>query len=271
MGVWLFYVQHQFEHTVWAHDETWNLHEVALHGSSYYVLPGILRWFTANIGVHHVHHLCSRIPYYRLPRVLREHPELSDIGRLTLVAKHQMRAPGAVGREPQEADLVPRDAPHAGVAARRVIHALGQAPGEPLKNRHRMANKLELLAISRSERPAAPRAGGPFVANPGTLVSRYERAKKDPGEEMTCVRLYWPRASLWCSPRARPWPSKKPIKIGFVSTFSGPVAVIGNNMRNSLRARARSFGPQDGRPAGRGDLRGRRLQAGGRQAEDARS
>ncbi len=84
MGVWLFYVQHQFEHTVWAHDETWNLHEVALRGSSYYVLPGILRWFTANIGVHHVHHLCSRIPYYRLPRVLREHPELSDIGRLTL-------------------------------------------------------------------------------------------------------------------------------------------------------------------------------------------
>ena len=48
------------------------------------MLPGILRWFTANIGVHHVHHLCSQIPYYRLPRVLREHPELGDIGRLTL-------------------------------------------------------------------------------------------------------------------------------------------------------------------------------------------
>ena len=83
-GVWLFYVQHQFEHTVWADDEQWDLHEAALHGSSHYVLPGILRWFTANIGVHHVHHLCSRIPYYRLPRVLREHPELRDIGRLTL-------------------------------------------------------------------------------------------------------------------------------------------------------------------------------------------
>ena len=84
MGVWLFYVQHQFEHTVWAHNEAWNLHEVALHGSSYYVLPGILSWFTANIGIHHVHHLCSRIPYYRLPRVLRENPELGAIGRLTL-------------------------------------------------------------------------------------------------------------------------------------------------------------------------------------------
>ena len=84
MGVWLFYVQHQFEHTVWDDNEHWNLHEVALHGSSYYVLPGVLRWFTANIGIHHVHHLCSRIPYYRLPRVLREHPELGAIGRLTL-------------------------------------------------------------------------------------------------------------------------------------------------------------------------------------------
>ena len=84
MGVWLFYVQHQFEHTVWADDASWELHEVALHGSSHYVLPGVLRWFTANIGVHHVHHLCSRIPYYRLPRVLRDHPELGEIGRLTL-------------------------------------------------------------------------------------------------------------------------------------------------------------------------------------------
>ncbi|HEX5508844.1 MAG TPA: fatty acid desaturase [Pseudolabrys sp.] len=84
LGVWLFYVQHQFEHTVWMNNENWSLHEAALHGSSYYVLPGILRWFTANIGAHHVHHLCSRIPYYRLPRVLREHPELGAIGRLTL-------------------------------------------------------------------------------------------------------------------------------------------------------------------------------------------
>jgi omega-6 fatty acid desaturase (delta-12 desaturase) len=84
MGVWLFYVQHQFEQTTWATNETWNLQEAALHGSSYYVLPGILRWFSANIGIHHVHHLCSRIPYYRLPRVLHENPELGTIGRLTL-------------------------------------------------------------------------------------------------------------------------------------------------------------------------------------------
>jgi omega-6 fatty acid desaturase (delta-12 desaturase) len=85
IGVWLFYVQHQFEDTVWAHERNWNLHAVALRGSSYYDLPGILRWFTANIGVHHIHHLCSRIPYYRLPLVLRDYPNLKGIGRLTLV------------------------------------------------------------------------------------------------------------------------------------------------------------------------------------------
>ena len=84
-GVWLFYVQHQFEETFWAHDGEWNLHKAALHGSSHYDLPAILRWFTANIGVHHVHHLCSRIPYYRLPQALRDHPELREVGRLTLL------------------------------------------------------------------------------------------------------------------------------------------------------------------------------------------
>lgn len=85
IGVWLFYVQHQFENTLWATPPDWSLHEAALHGSSHYDLPPVLRWFTANIGVHHVHHLCSRIPFYRLPQVLRDHPELAKIGRLTLV------------------------------------------------------------------------------------------------------------------------------------------------------------------------------------------
>jgi omega-6 fatty acid desaturase (delta-12 desaturase) len=84
-GVWLFYVQHQFEQTTWERDPDWNLHGDALHGSSHYELPAILRWFTANIGIHHIHHLCSRIPYYRLPQALRDHPELRGVGRLTLL------------------------------------------------------------------------------------------------------------------------------------------------------------------------------------------
>ena len=83
-GVWLFYVQHQFEGTWWRRDGDWDLPEASLHGSSHYDLPAPLRWVTANIGMHHLHHLSSRIPYYRLPRALRDHPELAAIGRVTL-------------------------------------------------------------------------------------------------------------------------------------------------------------------------------------------
>lgn len=83
MGVWLFYVQHQFKEVQWTRDGHWVHQDAALSGSSYYDLPGVLRWFTANIGIHHVHHLNSRIPYYRLQQVLDDHPELKKIGRLT--------------------------------------------------------------------------------------------------------------------------------------------------------------------------------------------
>ena len=84
IGVWLFYVQHQFEETHWDDAEQWDMHEAALYGSSHYDLPVVLRWLTANIGVHHVHHLYSRIPFYRLMDVLRDHPSLADVKRLTL-------------------------------------------------------------------------------------------------------------------------------------------------------------------------------------------
>lgn len=84
IGVWLFYVQHQFEETHWAKGEDWQLHDAALEGSSHYVLPQPLRWLTGNIGIHHVHHLYSRIPFYRLPEVLREHRSLAEAQRLTI-------------------------------------------------------------------------------------------------------------------------------------------------------------------------------------------
>ncbi|MGZ8286346.1 MAG: fatty acid desaturase [Allosphingosinicella sp.] len=84
LGVWFFYVQHQFEHTQWDRGEDWCFHSSALHGSSHYDLPPILRWFSANIGVHHVHHLASRIPFYRLPEVLREVPVLARCSRMTI-------------------------------------------------------------------------------------------------------------------------------------------------------------------------------------------
>ena len=83
-GVWLFYVQHQFETTHWDSEQDWQLHDAALEGSSHYVLPPVLQWVSANIGIHHVHHLYSRIPFYRLPEVLRDHTELADCNRMTI-------------------------------------------------------------------------------------------------------------------------------------------------------------------------------------------
>ena len=84
IGVWLFFVQHQFEDTHWEPEEGWQVHDAALHGSSHYDLPPVLRWLTANIGIHHVHHLYSRIPFYRLAEVLRDHGELAESQRLTI-------------------------------------------------------------------------------------------------------------------------------------------------------------------------------------------
>lgn len=83
-GVWLFYVQHQFEDTHWETDKEWDLHDAALHGSSHYVMPAVLQWLSANIGIHHVHHLFSRIPFYRLPEVLSEHHDLATSNRMTI-------------------------------------------------------------------------------------------------------------------------------------------------------------------------------------------
>ncbi len=83
-GVWLFYVQHQFDETHWSRPPDWSQEEAALHGSSYYDLPQPLMWLTGNIGIHHLHHLSSRIPFYRLPQVLRDYPDLKAVGRITL-------------------------------------------------------------------------------------------------------------------------------------------------------------------------------------------
>ncbi|MBC7102196.1 MAG: fatty acid desaturase [Parvibaculum sp.] len=85
MGVWLFYVQHQFETTSWDKSEDWDRNSGALNGSSYYVLPRVLGWFTGNIGLHHIHHLCSHIPNYRLQECLDAMPEVKTINRLTIM------------------------------------------------------------------------------------------------------------------------------------------------------------------------------------------
>ena len=84
IGVWLFFVQHQFEETLWEKSDDWNREHLAMHGSSYYDLPKPLMWLTGNIGIHHVHHVVANIPFHRLPKTLEDHPVLKEIGRLTL-------------------------------------------------------------------------------------------------------------------------------------------------------------------------------------------
>ena len=83
-GAWLFYVQHHFEPTYFRRNEDWNYFDAGLIGSSLYDLPPILRWFTADIGIHHVHHLDSQIPNYRLKECFDANPELQQVARLTL-------------------------------------------------------------------------------------------------------------------------------------------------------------------------------------------
>jgi omega-6 fatty acid desaturase (delta-12 desaturase) len=84
IGVWLFYVQHQFEDAYWQRSESWSYDEAALKGSSYLRLPGVLQFFTGNIGLHHVHHLSTRIPNYNLQRAYDAYPDLGNVPTLSL-------------------------------------------------------------------------------------------------------------------------------------------------------------------------------------------
>jgi omega-6 fatty acid desaturase (delta-12 desaturase) len=85
-GVWLFYVQHQFADAYWARHEDWDYTAAALHGSSFYKLPAILRWFSGNIGFHHIHHLSPQIPNYHLRRCHDAEPQFRKVPTLTLAA-----------------------------------------------------------------------------------------------------------------------------------------------------------------------------------------
>ena len=83
-GVWLFYVQHQFEDTYWQNAGDWSYADAALRGSSYLKLPKVLQFFTGNIGLHHVHHLSTRIPNYNLQRAHDRNPIFHDVPTLSL-------------------------------------------------------------------------------------------------------------------------------------------------------------------------------------------
>jgi omega-6 fatty acid desaturase (delta-12 desaturase) len=82
-GVWLFYVQHQYRHVLWTNTKNWDYKSTALKGSSLFKLPGLLNWFTGNIGYHHIHHLSPLIPNYNLKKCHNENPLFQEIKPIT--------------------------------------------------------------------------------------------------------------------------------------------------------------------------------------------
>jgi omega-6 fatty acid desaturase (delta-12 desaturase) len=83
-GIWLFYVQHQYEGVYWARHEDWDPVKAALAGSSYYKLPKLFQWFTGNIGLHHIHHLRPGVPNYHLQQCYDELPAMQAVTPITL-------------------------------------------------------------------------------------------------------------------------------------------------------------------------------------------
>jgi omega-6 fatty acid desaturase (delta-12 desaturase) len=85
-GVWLFYIQHQFEGVYWSRGEEWDFTKAALQGSSFYKLPKVLQWFSGNIGFHHIHHLSPRIPNYHLEKAHRSERLFQTVKPVTLLS-----------------------------------------------------------------------------------------------------------------------------------------------------------------------------------------
>jgi len=84
-GLWLFYLQHQYEDVTWVRTNNWNYREIALEGSSFVKFPKVLQWFSGNIGFHHIHHINSRIPNYKLEKCYRENPIFKDVKPVTFM------------------------------------------------------------------------------------------------------------------------------------------------------------------------------------------
>lgn len=117
IGVWLFYIQHQFEETYWEPRPRWDFHAAALRGSSFYDLPRALHWMTGNIGFHHIHHLASRIPNYRLRECHEANPAFHAAPRLTL--RESLRCARLALWDPEHRRLVPFRAANGGRSAVR--------------------------------------------------------------------------------------------------------------------------------------------------------
>ena len=105
IGVWLFYVQHQFEDAYWERRPHWTFHAAALEGCSFYDLPRVLHWVTGHIGFHHIHHMSSKIPNYRLRECYEQNPEFHKAKRLTLL--ESLKCPRLALWDEERRKLVP--------------------------------------------------------------------------------------------------------------------------------------------------------------------
>jgi len=132
IGIWLFYVQHQFESTYWESRESWNYDDAALRGSSYLKLPRVLQWFTGNIGFHHVHHLSARIPNYNLQPAHDGAAQLQGVPTLSL--REGLRAPRWKLWDEGRGRLVTfreaREPPNAGDASARPLRPTASRTGQ---------------------------------------------------------------------------------------------------------------------------------------------
>jgi omega-6 fatty acid desaturase (delta-12 desaturase) len=144
-GIWLFYVQHQFEDVYWAGSADWSYPDAALHGSSYLKLPKVLQFFSGNIGFHHVHHLSARIPSYNLPRAHLENAIFQDVPTLSLTdglkavklklydedrGRMVTFAQAKTNSHPTHEQSATRWIPHVGAAGRTAARGRAAAPGQ---------------------------------------------------------------------------------------------------------------------------------------------
>lgn len=155
VGVGLFYVQHQFERCRWMRHRAWTATAAALEGSSYLLLPQPFRWLTANIGLHHVHHAASRVPFYRLPAALDAHPALTMVPRLA--ARDIVAAFGLGLWDELSGRLVSFDEARKDVASRgRASPQDRGVDGWSEWSPRRSASSRNLAAFSSSQRRSGP-------------------------------------------------------------------------------------------------------------------
>ena len=100
VGIWLFYVQHNFEGTYWERHDKWDFFKASVQGSSFYKLLTVLQWFTGNIGYHHIHHLSPKIPNYKLPKAFKENP-IFHVKPITLWSSFKSLPCGYMTKKPE--------------------------------------------------------------------------------------------------------------------------------------------------------------------------